>query len=148
MSHKSGIACVSCFWNRINFTFRSRNTERKLSHLEEDIYSYIAEYPTIHFYISVPSFFFYILCKIYRATLLDFHHLNTFYTSICVTLHFLYFYNLEVEIKMRIKNDFFFFTIRTFENKRELSRKIHSSNSHFPIRIFLTSIIHDIRSNF
>lgn len=101
MSHKSGIACVSCFWNRINFTFRSRNTERKLSHLEEDIYSYIAEYPTIHFYISVPSFFFYILCKIYRATLLDFHHLNTFYTSICVTLHFLYFYNLEVEIKMR-----------------------------------------------
>lgn len=100
MSHKSGIACVSCFWNRINFTFRSRNTERKLSHLEEDIYSYIAEYPTIHFYISVPSFFFYILCKIYRATLLDFHHLNTFYTSICVTLHFLYFYNLEVEIKM------------------------------------------------
>lgn len=131
MSHKSGIACVSCFWNRINFTFRSRNTERKLSHLEEDIYSYIAEYPTIHFYISVPSFFFYILCKIYRATLLDFHHLNTFYTSICVTLHFLYFYNLKVEIKMRIKNDFFFFTIRTFENKRELSRKIHSSNSHF-----------------
>lgn len=101
MSHKSGIACVSCFWNRINFTFRSRNTERKLSHLEEDIYSYIAEYPTIHFYISVPSFFFYILCKIYRATLLDFHHLNTFYISICVTLHFLYFYNLEVEIKMR-----------------------------------------------
>lgn len=101
MSHKSGIACVSCFWNRINFTFRSRNTERKLSHLEEDIYSYIAEYPTIHFYISVPSFFFYILCKIYRATLLDFYHLNTFYTSICVTLHFLYFYNLEVEIKMR-----------------------------------------------
>lgn len=100
MSHKSGIACVSCFWNRINFTFRSRNTERKLSHLEEDIYSYIAEYPTIHFYISVPSFFFYILCKIYRAILLDFHHLNTFYTSICVTLHFLYFYNLEVEIKM------------------------------------------------
>lgn len=101
MSHKSGIACVSCFWNRINFTFRSRNTERKLSHLEEDIYSYIAEYPTIHFYISVPSFFFYILCKIYRAILLDFHHLNTFYISICVTLHFLYFYNLEVEIKMR-----------------------------------------------
>lgn len=131
MSHKSGIACVSCFWNRINFTFRSRNTERKLSHLEEDIYSYIAEYPTIHFYISVPSFFFYILCKIYRAILLDFHHLNTFYTSICITLHFLYFYNLEVEIKMR----FFFYDSYIWEQTRVISKnsffKFTFPNSYF-----------------
>lgn len=132
MSHKSGIACVSCFWNRINFTFRSRNTERKLSHLEEDIYSYIAEYPTIHFYISVPSFFFYILCKIYRATLLDFHHLNTFYTSICVTLHFLYFYNLKVEIKMRIKNDFFFF----YDSYIWEQTRVISKNSFFKFTFF------------
>lgn len=137
MSHKSGIACVSCFWNRINFTFRSRNTERKLSHLEEDIYSYIAEYPTIHFYISVPSFFFYILCKIYRATLLDFHHLNTFYTSICVTLHFLYFYNLEVEIKMRFFLRFVY--LRTNENLEKFILQIH---------IFLTFIIHELEAIF
>lgn len=129
MSHKSGIACVSCFWNRINFTFRSRNTERKLSHLEEDIYSYIAEYPTIHFYISVPSFFFYILCKIYRATLLDFHHLNTFYISICVTLHFLYFYNLEVEIKMRFFLRFVY--LRTNENLEKFILQIHISQFVF-----------------
>lgn len=129
MSHKSGIACVSCFWNRINFTFRSRNTERKLSHLEEDIYSYIAEYPTIHFYISVPSFFFYILCKIYRAILLDFHHLNTFYTSICVTLHFLYFYNLEVEIKMRFFLRFVY--LRTNENLEKFILQIHISQFVF-----------------
>lgn len=137
MSHKSGIACVSCFWNRINFTFRSRNTERKLSHLEEDIYSYIAEYPTIHFYISVPSFFFYILCKIYRATLLDFHHLNTFYISICVTLHFLYFYNLEVEIKMRFFLRFVY--LRTNENLEKFILQIH---------IFLTFIIHELEAIF
>lgn len=129
MSHKSGIACVSCFWNRINFTFRSRNTERKLSHLEEDIYSYIAEYPTIHFYISVPSFFFYILCKIYRAILLDFHHLNTFYISICVTLHFLYFYNLEVEIKMRFFLRFVY--LRTNENLEKFILQIHISQFVF-----------------
>lgn len=129
MSHKSGIACVSCFWNRINFTFRSRNTERKLSHLEEDIYSYIAEYPTIHFYISVPSFFFYILCKIYRAILLDFHHLNTFYISICVTLHFLYFYNLEVEIKMRFFLRFVY--LRTNENLEKFILQIHISQFIF-----------------
>lgn len=137
MSHKSGIACVSCFWNRINFTFRSRNTERKLSHLEEDIYSYIAEYPTIHFYISVPSFFFYILCKIYRAILLDFHHLNTFYISICVTLHFLYFYNLEVEIKMRFFLRFVY--LRTNENLEKFILQIH---------IFLTFIIHELEAIF
>lgn len=138
MSHKSGIACVSCFWNRINFTFRSRNTERKLSHLEEDIYSYIAEYPTIHFYISVPSFFFYILCKIYRATLLDFHHLNTFYTSICVTLHFLYFYNLEVEIKMC----FFLRFVHLRTNESYLEKFI------LQIHIFLTFIIHELEAIF